>query len=190
MKFRLFCSHKQRTAIGTFMLNGVNMVALQCDKCGKFEVMPMCLMQQLRHNFVFDVDVTGIDIRYIPASHEMMKIIEKLEFEKSILCERIEKLKAEPSVVGDKEFSNLVKKVVCEYANAHLDVSDGASISEQDVYIVWQCKTLQNNKVLASTTLTDGMYYELTYDGDKKRCYVDAYKKWENFCVNGAGKRL
>ena len=110
MKFRLFCSHKQRTAIGTFMLNGDNMVALQCDKCGKFEVMPMCLMQQLRHNFVFDVDVTGIDMRYIPASHEMMKIIEKVGFEKSILCERIKKLKAEPSVVGDKEFQALVKK--------------------------------------------------------------------------------
>lgn len=36
----------------------------------------------------------------------------------------------------------------------------------------------------------DGQYDELTYDGDKKRCYVDAYKKWENFCVNGAGERI
>lgn len=35
----------------------------------------------------------------------------------------------------------------------------------------------------------DGQYDELTYDGDKKCCYVDAYKKWENFCVNGAGER-
>lgn len=58
--------------------------------------------------------------------------------------------------MGDKEFSALVKKVVCEYANAHLDVSDVIQISEDD----------------------------------KKRCYVDAYKKWENFCVNGAGERI
>lgn len=91
--------------------------------------------------------------------------------------------------MGDKDFQALVKKVVCEYANAHLDVSDVIQISEDDVFIVWQVKVLQNNKALASTTLKDGMYYELTYDGDKKRCYVDAYKKWENFCVNGAGER-
>ena len=71
--------------------------------------------------------------------------------------------------MGDKEFQALVKKVVREHANAHLDVSDVIQISEDDVYIVWQVKVLQNNKALASTTLKDGMYYELTYDGDKKR---------------------
>ena len=27
-----------------------------------------------------------------------------------------------------------------------------------------------------------GMYYELTYNGDKKELYFDAYKKWENIC--------
>lgn len=25
-----------------------------------------------------------------------------------------------------------------------------------------------------------GMYYELTYNGDKNELYFDAYKKWEN----------
>ena len=44
------------------------------------------------------------------------------------------------------------------------------------------CKTLQNSKALVSTTLFDGMYYELTYNGDKKELYLDAYKKWENIC--------
>ena len=51
------------------------------------------------------------------------------------------------------------------------------------MFIVWMCKTLQNSKALVSTTLFDGMYYELTYNGDKKELYVDAYKKWENYCV-------
>ena len=41
-------------------------------------------------------------------------------------------------------------------------------------------KTLQNAKALLSTTVSDGMYYELTYNGDKKELYLDAYKKWEN----------
>lgn len=93
------------------------------------------------------------------------------------------------SDMGSEEFAALVKKVIREYVNAHIDVTDGVQISEADVFIVWQVKVLQNNKALASTTLKDGMYYELTYDGDKKRCYVDAYKKWENFCVNGACER-
>ena len=51
------------------------------------------------------------------------------------------------------------------------------------LFIVWSCKTLQNNKALLSTTVSDGMYYELTYNGDKKELYLDAYKKWENKCI-------
>lgn len=85
--------------------------------------------------------------------------------------------------MNEKDFVALVKKTVAEYANAHLDKTDGKVITEDDVFIVWMCKTLQNNKALASTTLFDGMYYELTFNGDKRELYVDAYKKWENFCV-------
>ena len=57
-------------------------------------------------------------------------------------------------------------------------------ITEDDVFIVWMCKTLQNSKALASTTLFDGMYYELTFNGDKKELYFDAYKKWENKAIS------
>ena len=66
--------------------------------------------------------------------------------------------------MGDKEFQALIKKVVCEYANAHLDVSDASQISEDDVFIVWQVKVLQNNKALASTTLKDGEIVEADND--------------------------
>lgn len=52
-----------------------------------------------------------------------------------------------------------------------------------EVYIVWKCKTLQNWKWLISSTLADGMYYEVTYNGDKKEFYLDAYKKVENVCI-------
>ena len=85
--------------------------------------------------------------------------------------------------MNEKDFVPLCKKTVAEYANAHLDKSDGKQITEDDVFIVWMCKTLQNSKALASTTLFDGMYYELTYNGNKGELYVDAYKKWENFTV-------
>ena len=85
--------------------------------------------------------------------------------------------------MGSEQFQNLVKKIVANYATAHLDKTDGKRITEDDVFIVWSCKTLQNNKALASTTLFDGMYYEITHNGDKGEIYVDAYKKWENFVV-------
>ena len=84
--------------------------------------------------------------------------------------------------MNEKEFINLCKEKVVAYVNDHLDKADGKQITDEDVFTVWQCKTLQNNKALLSTTLFDGMYYELTYNGDKKQLYFDAYKKWENIC--------
>lgn len=80
-------------------------------------------------------------------------------------------------------FSEEFKKIVVDYYNNHVDVTDNKTLTEDDVYIVWYCKTLQNCKALLSTTVSDGMYYEITYNGDKKEFYLDAYKKWENVCI-------
>ena len=80
----------------------------------------------------------------------------------------------------DVEFVGKVKQTVADYANEHVDKIDGVKISAENVYIVWYCKTLQNWKALARTTLPDGMYYELTVNGDKNEMYLDAYKKFEN----------
>ena len=85
--------------------------------------------------------------------------------------------------MNERECQEQVKKAVVEYTNTHLDKTDSKTITENDVFIVLMCKTLQNNKALASTTLFDGMYYEPTYNGDKKEMYLDAYKKWENQCI-------
>ena len=70
--------------------------------------------------------------------------------------------------------------IVRDYINEHLDVTDYTANASFEVYTVWKCKTLQNWKYLISSTLPDGMYYELTYNGDKKEWYLDAYKKFEN----------
>ncbi|MBE6877380.1 MAG: hypothetical protein E7496_11810 [Ruminococcus sp.] len=83
----------------------------------------------------------------------------------------------------DVSFIALCKETIRDYVNSHTDKTDNVQISADDVYIVWFCKTLQNWKALASTTLPDGMYYELTHNGDKNETYVDCYKKWENFTV-------
>ena len=73
---------------------------------------------------------------------------------------------------------NKAVEIVRTYIEEHLDKSDGKV--EFEVYIVWKCKALQNWKYLLSSTLFDGMYYELTYNGDKDEWYLDAYKKFEN----------
>ena len=83
----------------------------------------------------------------------------------------------------DVSFVSLCKQTVADYINDRLDKTDGREITADDVYIVWQCKALQNWKALASTTLPDGMYYEITHNGDKNETYLDAYKKWENVTV-------
>lgn len=85
--------------------------------------------------------------------------------------------------MGNDTFFDLCKREVVEYFNQHADKTDQKKITEDDAFIVWACKTLQNNKALVSTTVPDGMYYEVTYDGDKQQAYVDVYKKWQNYSV-------
>lgn len=75
------------------------------------------------------------------------------------------------------------RRIVMNYFNDCVDVTDGKKLTMDDVFVVWFAKTLQNWKCLVSTTVPDGMYYEVTHNGDKKETYVDVYKKWENYCV-------
>lgn len=76
---------------------------------------------------------------------------------------------------------NKALEIVRSYIMEHLDKSD--EVPDFEVYTVWKCKVLQNWKYLISSTLIDGMYYELTYNGDKKEWYLDAYKKFENRAI-------
>lgn len=73
-------------------------------------------------------------------------------------------------------------QIVKNYIVEHLDKSD--TQPGFTVFIVWKCKVLQNWKYLISSTLYDGMYYELTYNGNGKEWYLDAYKKFENRAIS------
>jgi hypothetical protein len=76
------------------------------------------------------------------------------------------------------------RRLVFDYIIERLEKTDThVEFSFDDVYVVWFSKTLQNWKAMLSTTLPDGMYYEVTYDGDKHQAYIDAYKKFDNVCV-------
>ena len=85
--------------------------------------------------------------------------------------------------MDNQKFMQLCRQKVCDYYNERVDKTDKVQLTEENVFVVWCCKALQNNKALLSTTVSDGMYYEITHNGDKGEVYLDAYKKWENVCI-------
>lgn len=86
--------------------------------------------------------------------------------------------------MDERKFLAFAKEAVVNYFNGRVDSTDkNGKITVDDVFVVWFCKTLQNSKALLSTNVPDGMYYELTYNGDKDEAYLDAYKKWQNITV-------
>ena len=74
------------------------------------------------------------------------------------------------------KFQKTCKEFLIEYYKEKFDISLGL----EDVYVVWSCKTLQNNKILISTTVSDGRYCEFTRNGDKQETYFVMYVKEEN----------
>lgn len=82
---------------------------------------------------------------------------------------------------GDMDYLAQARALVVEYIKPKLEKTD--EMPAFGVYVVWFSKTLQNWKALVSTTLPDGMYYEVTYNGDKREAYIDVYKKFDNVAV-------
>lgn len=76
--------------------------------------------------------------------------------------------------MGNKEFSDLCIKQVAQLLG----------YSEDEMYIVWLCKTLQNNKALVCSTRKYAPYVECTYNGDKDELYIDVYTKQLNRCID------
>lgn len=77
------------------------------------------------------------------------------------------------------KFQKACKEWLIKYYIEHLN----KSLDIEDIYVVWSCKTLQNNKILMSTNLLDGIYVECTQNGDKQETYFDIYTKQANIKV-------
>lgn len=86
--------------------------------------------------------------------------------------------------MNDGDYQEKAKRLVFEHVKERLEKTDThVTFGPDEVYVVWFVKVLQNWKALLSTTLPDGMYYEVTYNGDGAVAYIDAYKKFENVAV-------
>ena len=82
------------------------------------------------------------------------------------------------------DYQGKARRLVHDYILPRLEKTDvHVAFFLEDVYVVWFAYTLKNWKCLISTTLPDGMYYEVTYNGDKGETYLDAYKKFDNVCI-------
>lgn len=84
----------------------------------------------------------------------------------------------EPEVIpGDhtQSYPFVAMKVVKDHVLAGFDTKPDIGF-----YVVWFCKILQHWKALVGTTMSDGRYYEVTYNGDKDEVYLDDYSKKEN----------
>lgn len=93
--------------------------------------------------------------------------------------------------MGSKEFIEFCKVQVANYFNRKKEKTDvNKPMTTDEVYVVWYSKSLKNHKALLSTTVCDGMYYELTYNGEKDELYMDAYKKWENICIENVKQKM
>ena len=81
------------------------------------------------------------------------------------------------------KYEVICKNIIINYFNNNVDKTDNKKIGIEDVFVVWMCKTLKNSKALLSTTVPDGKYYEMTYNGEKDELYMDVYTKIQNICV-------
>ena len=87
-------------------------------------------------------------------------------------------LRGIPFSSGDEgnDIPFLIKEIVFDWAKNGL----GETLELGDVYVVWFAYVLGNWKGLASTTIPDGRYYEVTYNSNTGVGYVDTYRKTHN----------
>lgn len=78
---------------------------------------------------------------------------------------------------GSEEFVRTCQEAVFNY------YTENELTEPKEVYCVWYCKELQNQKGLFSTDIPDTRYFEFTYNGDKEELYLDAYVKEKNECL-------
>ena len=81
-------------------------------------------------------------------------------------------------------FPEIARNLVFEHIKRRLEPTDQhVTFALDEVYVVSFHFVLGNWKALISTTLPDGMYYEVTRNEEKQVTYITAYKQWEHVTV-------
>lgn len=97
------------------------------------------------------------------------------------VTESVHKKFAEMAKVGpDMDPQLKARMLVVRSFNQLRDVTDSVALKLEDTYVVKFSYVLGYHKTLISTTVSDGKYYEVTYNALKKETYVDTYVKLRN----------
>lgn len=84
--------------------------------------------------------------------------------------------------MGGNTFVDVARSIILMYVKKMYVKK--VDLEPEDIHAVWLCKTLQNCKGLFYIHLTEsGLYFEVTYNGDKDEMYIDLYKKIDNVVV-------
>ena len=84
--------------------------------------------------------------------------------------------------MGNQEFESRATSIVRNWYNAHV------TMTPTEIYVVWMVKVLRNNKAMISSNHSDGRYFEVTWDGERERFYLDVYSKVENQILDIEGE--
>ena len=85
-------------------------------------------------------------------------------------------------IMGNQEFESRATSIVRNWYNTHVPMAP------TEIYVVWMVKVLRNNKAMISSNLSDGRYFEVTWDGERENFYLDVYSKDENQALNIEGE--
>lgn len=84
------------------------------------------------------------------------------------------------TILSSEEFISFSKRMIQRY---YTELFGASTVSSDEIFLVWYCKTLQNHKALLGVTGRYDEYFETTYDGDKNKVYLDIYKKGKNIAT-------
>ena len=85
-------------------------------------------------------------------------------------------------IMSNQEFETRATSIVRNWYNAHVPMAP------TEIYVVWMVKVLRNNKAMISSNHSDGRYFEVTWDGEREKFYLDVYSKVENQALNIEGE--
>lgn len=81
-------------------------------------------------------------------------------------------------------FPERARQLVFEHVRKRLEPTDQhVTFDVDEVYVVSFSYVLRVWKAFISTTLPDGMYYEVIHNSTKKETYLCSYKQWEHVTI-------